>query len=31
MTQVTGTAFEEETLPDPTDLDVTDGLTEESD
>ena len=31
MTQVTGNAFEEETIPDPTDLDITDGLTEESD
>ncbi|MBO6240244.1 MAG: extracellular solute-binding protein [Butyrivibrio sp.] len=31
MTQVTGEAFEEETIPDPTDLDITDGLTEDSD
>jgi maltose-binding protein MalE len=31
MTQVTGQSYEEETLPDPADLDIMDGLSEDSD
>ena len=31
LTQVTGQSVEEETLPDPVDLDIMDGLSEDSD